>query len=48
MPLFLVLPLLAGGVGFASGFLTGSKAGTVMKVGVVVAVGVVVYKQLKE
>lgn len=44
---FLLVPLLAGGVGFGVGFFTGSEATKLLKWGVIAGGGYVAYQAYK-
>lgn len=47
MPLIVLLPLLAGGAGFAGGFFTGQGLSDLIKIGVILAVSFWLFVKLK-
>ncbi|CAK2501775.1 hypothetical protein [Vibrio crassostreae] len=47
MPLIVLLPLLAGGAGFAGGFFTGQSLSDWIKIGVILAVSFWLFLKIK-
>jgi hypothetical protein len=47
MPLIIILPLLAGGMGFAGGFFTGQSLSDWIKIGVILAVSFWLFLKMK-